>query len=112
MDRTGNIQLEQQVRTSTKAWQQVFGAMPRSRIALEIRSLPSRDNPSENNSPLHDNPPLICGCSSTLACDASTGVRISVKFFTYVKLYLEPPPTSLPPASRNNSRIGYWVSYA
>ena len=36
MDETGKIQLEQQVRTSTKALQQVFGAMPRSRIALEI----------------------------------------------------------------------------
>jgi transposase len=36
VDETGKIQLEQQVRTSTKALQQVFGAMPRSRIALEI----------------------------------------------------------------------------
>ena|SRR5437868_1991568 len=36
VDDTGKIQLEQQVRTSTKALQQVFGAMPRSRIALEI----------------------------------------------------------------------------
>jgi transposase len=36
VDETAKIQLEQQVRTSTKALQQVFGAMPRSRIALEI----------------------------------------------------------------------------
>src|SRR3954464_11646685 len=36
VDETGKIELEQQVRTSTKALQQVFGAMPRSRIALEI----------------------------------------------------------------------------
>ena len=36
VDETGKIQLEQQVRTSAKALQEVFGAMPRSRIALEI----------------------------------------------------------------------------
>jgi transposase len=36
VDETGKIQLEQRVRTSTKALQEVFGAMPRSRIALEI----------------------------------------------------------------------------
>ena len=36
VDETGQIQLEQRVRTSTKALQEVFGAMPRSRIALEI----------------------------------------------------------------------------
>ena len=36
MDETGQIQLEQRVRTNAKALQEVFGAMPRSRIALEI----------------------------------------------------------------------------
>src|SRR3974390_3364187 len=36
MDEAGQIQLEQPVRTSAKALQEVFGAMPRSRIALEI----------------------------------------------------------------------------
>jgi transposase len=36
VDETGQIQLEQRVRTSTKALQEVFGAMPRSRIAMEI----------------------------------------------------------------------------
>jgi len=36
VDETGQIQLEQRVRTSRQALQQVFGAMPRSRIALEI----------------------------------------------------------------------------
>ena len=36
MDEAGQIQLEQRVRTSAKALQQVFGTMPRSRIGLEI----------------------------------------------------------------------------
>lgn len=36
MDEAGQIRLEQRVRTSAKALQEVFGAMPRSRIALEI----------------------------------------------------------------------------
>src|SRR6202008_4646918 len=36
LDETGQIQLEQRVRTNAKALQEVFGAMPRSRIALEI----------------------------------------------------------------------------
>src|SRR3954452_22826232 len=36
VDETGKIQLEQKVRSSTKGLRQVFGAMPRSRIALEI----------------------------------------------------------------------------
>src|SRR5438270_6846758 len=36
VDETGQIQLEQRVRTSAKALQEVFGAIPRSRIALEI----------------------------------------------------------------------------
>jgi len=36
LDETGQIQLEQRVRTTAKALQEVFGAMPRSRIALEI----------------------------------------------------------------------------
>ena len=35
LDETGRIQLEQRVRTTAKALQEVFGAMPRSRIALE-----------------------------------------------------------------------------
>ena len=34
-DEAGKVQLEQRVRTSAKALQEVFGAMPRSRIALE-----------------------------------------------------------------------------
>jgi transposase len=33
VDEVGQIQLEQRVRTSAKALQEVFGAMPRSRIA-------------------------------------------------------------------------------
>jgi transposase len=36
LDEAGQIQLEQRVRTSAKALQEVFGAMPCSRIALEI----------------------------------------------------------------------------
>ena len=36
VDEAGQIQLEQRVRTSAKALQEVFGGMPRSRIALEI----------------------------------------------------------------------------
>src|SRR6478672_4607243 len=36
LDEAGQIQLEQRVRTSAKALREVFGAMPRSRIALEI----------------------------------------------------------------------------
>ena len=36
LDETGRIQLEQRVRTTAKVLQEVFGAMPRSRIALEI----------------------------------------------------------------------------
>ena len=36
LDGSGQIQLEQRVRTNTKALREVFGAMPRSRIALEI----------------------------------------------------------------------------
>jgi transposase len=36
VDEAGQIRLEQRVRTSAKALQEVFGAMPRSRIALEI----------------------------------------------------------------------------
>ena len=36
LDEVGQIQWEQPVRTSAKALQEVFGAMPRSRIALEI----------------------------------------------------------------------------
>ena len=35
LDEAGQIQLEQRVRTTAKALQEVFGAMPRSRIALE-----------------------------------------------------------------------------
>ena len=36
MDEAGHIQLEQRVGTTAKALGEVFGAMPRSRIALEI----------------------------------------------------------------------------
>jgi len=36
LEETGTIQLEQRVRTTAKALQEVFGGMPRSRIALEI----------------------------------------------------------------------------
>jgi transposase len=36
LDETGRIQLEQRVRTTAKGLQEVFGAMPRCRIALEI----------------------------------------------------------------------------
>src|SRR5512142_2166606 len=36
VDEGGRIQPEQRVRTTAKALQEVFGAMPRSRIALEI----------------------------------------------------------------------------
>src|SRR6185437_4246974 len=35
MDETGQIQLEQRVRTTAKGLQEIFGAMPHSRIALE-----------------------------------------------------------------------------
>ena len=36
LDESGQIQLEQRVRTNAKALREVFGAMARSRIALEI----------------------------------------------------------------------------
>jgi len=36
LDEAGQIQLEQRVRTSAKELREVFGAMPRSRIAVEI----------------------------------------------------------------------------
>ena len=36
LDESGQIQLEQRVRTNAKALREVFGTMPRSRIALEI----------------------------------------------------------------------------
>src|SRR5947208_16106881 len=36
VNEAGQIQLEQRVRTNEKALREVFGAMPRSRIALEI----------------------------------------------------------------------------
>ena len=36
LDETGKVELEQRVRTSAKTLQEVFGAMPHSRIALEI----------------------------------------------------------------------------
>src|SRR5262252_3034491 len=36
LDEAGRIQVEQRVRTTAKALQEVFGTMPRSRIALEI----------------------------------------------------------------------------
>jgi hypothetical protein len=36
LDDAGQIQLEQRVRTTAKALREVFGALPRSRIALEI----------------------------------------------------------------------------
>jgi len=36
MDETGQIQLEQRVRTTAQGLREVFGAMPRSRVALEI----------------------------------------------------------------------------
>ena len=36
LDESGQIQQEQRVRTTAKGLQEVFGAMPRSRIALEI----------------------------------------------------------------------------
>jgi transposase len=36
LDEAGQVQLEQRVRTTAKALQEVFGAMPRSRVALEI----------------------------------------------------------------------------
>ena len=36
LDEVGQIQLEQRVRTTAKALREVFGQMPRSRIALEI----------------------------------------------------------------------------
>src|ERR1700752_5313256 len=35
LDEAGQIQVEQRVRTTAKALREVFGAMPRSRIALE-----------------------------------------------------------------------------
>ena len=36
LDEAGRIQLEQRVRTTGKALQEVFGAMPRGRVGLEI----------------------------------------------------------------------------
>src|SRR5215472_10746009 len=36
LDESGHIQIEQRVRTTEKSLREVFGAMPRSRIALEI----------------------------------------------------------------------------
>ena len=39
LDKAGQIQLEQRVRTHGKALREVFGGMPRSRIALEIAAM-------------------------------------------------------------------------
>src|SRR5215471_17399741 len=36
LDEAGHVQLEQRVRTTAKALREVFGAIPRSRVALEI----------------------------------------------------------------------------
>jgi len=36
VDEAGQVQLEQRVRTNAKALREVFGGMPRGRIALEI----------------------------------------------------------------------------
>src|SRR6201984_2521939 len=36
LDEAGHVQLEQRVRTTAKALREIFGVMPRSRIALEI----------------------------------------------------------------------------
>ncbi|MGB7599676.1 MAG: hypothetical protein WBM24_05195 [Candidatus Sulfotelmatobacter sp.] len=36
LDESGQIQLEQRVRTNAKALREVFSEMPRSRVALEI----------------------------------------------------------------------------
>ena len=36
LDESGQIQLEQRVRTNAKGLREVFGELPRSRIALEI----------------------------------------------------------------------------
>ncbi|MGA7821630.1 MAG: hypothetical protein WCA50_18525, partial [Candidatus Sulfotelmatobacter sp.] len=36
LDESGQIRLEQRVRTNAEGLREVFGAMPRSRIALEI----------------------------------------------------------------------------
>jgi transposase len=36
LDESGQVQREQRVRTNAKGLQEVFGAMPHSRIALEI----------------------------------------------------------------------------
>ena len=36
LDESGQIQLEQRVRTNAKGLREVFGAMPRSRVPLEI----------------------------------------------------------------------------
>ena len=36
LDEAGRIQLEQRVRTTAKSLQEIFGALPRSRVALEI----------------------------------------------------------------------------
>ena len=38
VDEAGQIQLEQRVHTTAKALQEVFGAMPCSRIALECKT--------------------------------------------------------------------------
>lgn len=38
VDQAGQIQLEQRVRTTARALREVFGAMPRSQIALETRT--------------------------------------------------------------------------
>ena len=39
VDESGQIRLEQRVRTNAKALQEVFGALPRSRIGLEIGTI-------------------------------------------------------------------------
>ena len=36
VDEAGQIQVEQRVRTNAQALREVFGSMPRSRVALEI----------------------------------------------------------------------------
>ena len=45
LDEAGQIQLEQRVRTNAKTLQEVFGGMPRSRIALETGMHSPLDQP-------------------------------------------------------------------
>ena len=61
LDEAGQIQLEQRVRTNAKALCEVFGAEPRTRIALETGTHDDRSRPISSNRTGRQPGPLVCG---------------------------------------------------